>query len=216
METKTCSKCHKINPIFKFGKDKRNKDGHKSYCKRCEKGYCKKYYLNNIEKLKNRSKKYYENNKIKIQKQHNKYQQSHKQELKEYLKNYYQNNKKKIKKQRNKQTKEKRKKDPIYRMINSIRSRIYSALKRNAKSVMTRSLVGCDFEYLAYHLQCQFKKGMTWDNYSLYGWHIDHIKPVASFDLSKPKEQRKAFHYTNLQPLWAEENYSKGNKRIMK
>ncbi len=58
------------------------------------------------------------------------------------------------------------------------------------------------------------KDTMTWDNYGLYGWHIDHIKPLASFDLTDREQFLEACHYTNLQPLWAEENLSKGNKII--
>ena len=50
---------------------------------------------------------------------------------------------------------------------------------------------------------------MTWENHTTHGWHIDHVKPCAVFDLSKPEEQKKCFHYTNLQPLWAKENLSK-------
>jgi hypothetical protein len=71
-------------------------------------------------------------------------------------------------------------------------------------------LIGCNIEQLKQHLQNQFKLGMSWDNHGK--WHIDHIRPCASFDLSKPEEQRKCFHYTNLQPLWAEENISKKDK----
>ena len=51
---------------------------------------------------------------------------------------------------------------------------------------------------------------MSWDNYG--DWHIDHIRPCCSFDLSKIEEQEKCFHYSNLQPLWAEENMTKGGK----
>jgi hypothetical protein len=53
---------------------------------------------------------------------------------------------------------------------------------------------------------------MTWENHGRYGWHIDHIRPCASFDLADPEQQRKCFHYTNLQPLWASENMRKGDK----
>ena len=53
---------------------------------------------------------------------------------------------------------------------------------------------------------------MTWKNWGVKGWHLDHIIPCASFDLSLPEEQKKCFHYTNLQPLWAEDNLSKGSK----
>jgi desulfoferrodoxin (superoxide reductase-like protein) len=61
-------------------------------------------------------------------------------------------------------------------------------------------------------LEKQFKLGMNWDNYGRSGWHIDHIKPCASFDLTKKEEQLKCFHYTNLQPLWARENLIKSDK----
>ena len=76
----------------------------------------------------------------------------------------------------------------------------------------TEKLLGCTFEYFIEYLQRLFKVGMTWKNYGK--WHIDHIKPCASFDLSKLEAQKKCFHYTNLQPLWAEENLKKGAKII--
>jgi hypothetical protein len=47
---------------------------------------------------------------------------------------------------------------------------------------------------------------MSWDNWSLKGWHIDHIRPISSFDLSDPAQQKECFHYSNLQPLWAIDN----------
>ena len=55
---------------------------------------------------------------------------------------------------------------------------------------------------------------MSWDNWSIKGWHIDHIRPCSSFDLSDPTQQKECFHYTNLQPLWASENLKKNNKWV--
>ena len=66
-----------------------------------------------------------------------------------------------------------------------------------------------DVEYK--HLESQFKVGMTWDNYG--EWHIDHIKPLAAFDIKDPAQVAEASHYTNLQPLWAMENFTKSKKR---
>ena len=57
---------------------------------------------------------------------------------------------------------------------------------------------------------------MSWSNHGVWGWHIDHIIPLSSFNLRKKEEQKKAFNYKNLQPLWAEDNLSKGNKIIQK
>jgi hypothetical protein len=78
------------------------------------------------------------------------------------------------------------------------------------KSESTQILVGCTIEELWIHLEKQFKPGMTKENHGK--WHVDHIKPCSSFDLTKASEQRECFHYTNLQPLWASENLSKGNR----
>jgi hypothetical protein len=96
------------------------------------------------------------------------------------------------------------------RILHCLRTRINMSIKRNSKSESTIELLGCSVEFLKQHLESKFKSGMSWDNYGK--WHIDHIIPCASFDLSKPNEQRKCFNYTNLQPLWAIENIIKSNK----
>jgi hypothetical protein len=70
-------------------------------------------------------------------------------------------------------------------------------------------LLGCSINFLKKYLEDRFKEGMLWRNYGIYGWHIDHIIPCYNFDLSKLEEQNKCFHYSNLQPLWAKENWSK-------
>ena len=99
-----------------------------------------------------------------------------------------------------------------YRLMDSLRGRLNSALrKRNVvKLETTVKLVGCPMPELIKYLENKFKPGMSWKNREK--WHIDHVIPCISFDLSKLEEQRKCFHYTNLQPLWAHENYSKGTK----
>ena len=72
-------------------------------------------------------------------------------------------------------------------------------------------MIGCSILELKQYLELKFKKGMTWDNYSFYGWHVDHIKPCASFDLTDIEQQKECFHYTNLQPLWCNDNWIKGD-----
>ena len=86
------------------------------------------------------------------------------------------------------------------------------ALKGSYKAAPSLKLTGApSWEFVWEHLKSTFKEGMTRDNHGSV-WHIDHIIPCSSFDLTKPEEQQKCFHYTNLQPLWALENLKKGRK----
>jgi len=99
-----------------------------------------------------------------------------------------------------------------YRIKQSLRKRIRSAIMGFCKSKSTLRVLGCTVEELKNHLESKFSEGMTWDNYGYRGWHIDHIKPCALFNLERSEEQQQCFHYTNLQPLWAKDNMKKGKK----
>lgn len=104
--------------------------------------------------------------------------------------------------------------DPSARIARNLRTRLVKALRGSPKLSTSLELFGCTKEDLVKHLESQFQSGMTWNNYGLHGWHIDHIKPCASFDLTLDEEQRKCFHYTNLQPLWAKDNLKKGARNV--
>jgi hypothetical protein len=103
-------------------------------------------------------------------------------------------------------------KDIAYHLHTLIRLRIIHGIKRLSKKSSTFKLLGCTIRYLRTWLENNFKEGMNWQNWGRKGWHIDHIRPCASFDLSKESEQRKCFHYSNLQPLWWYENLAKKDK----
>jgi hypothetical protein len=103
--------------------------------------------------------------------------------------------------------------NPIYRITHNLRRRTLLALHGHYKADTTIKLVGCSAEELKKHLESLWTEGMAWENYGLHGWHIDHIIPLSSFDLSKEEDQRKALHYSNLQPLWAKDNLAKSNKK---
>lgn len=106
--------------------------------------------------------------------------------------------------------------DPNFKLQFLLRQRIRKALKMGSgsKSLSTPELIGCSVVELKTYLESKFKEGMTWENHGVNGWHIDHIKPCASFDLTDPAQQKTCFHFTNQQPLWALDNLSKGCKIV--
>lgn len=157
--------------------------------------YDRIYRKINKDKIKNNKKKYYSIEKNK---------KKHLAKCKEY---------RKISKyKRNTYLRNKTKSNINFKILKNLRSRISIAVKKIKKSNSTKNLIGISLDDFRLYLESKFKGGMTWDNYSRNGWHIDHIKPCASFDLTDPEQQKQCFHYTNLQPLWWYENLSKGCK----
>jgi hypothetical protein len=108
----------------------------------------------------------------------------------------------------------KRKTDAHTKIRDNLSLRMRLALKEQnlTKRNTTNELIGCTIPELKKYLEKKFQKGMTWKNQGRYGWHIDHIKPCSLFDLSIESEQKKCFHFSNLQPLWAKDNIIKSNK----
>lgn len=213
----------------------KNKDRAKEYHKQYyleNKDKVNEYLEKNKEYIKQRTRRYYENNKASFAERKKQYMQDNKEKISEYMKHYRVENEEAIKKQREQYFQEnredinarrrankkkeqeyqrkKRQNNINYRIINQLRCRVYKALRYKSKHTNTMELIGCTIECLKQHLAQQFRPGMSWDNYG--GWHVDHIRPCASFDLTDPEQQKECFHYTNLQPLWAEENLRKGVK----
>ena len=184
------------------------------------------YYLKNKEKINQYSKKRYQEHKEEVKKRTRDYFKQHKVHYRNLKRKYVKNNFKKVQ-EALKQWKIKNKQHILeyqrnyrkkYRKIlnNRIKfyysTRIRMVLKGLSKSKRTLELLGCSIEFLKCYLASKFTLGMSWKNYNYRGWHIDHIKPCASFDLSKASEQRKCFNYMNLQPMWREDNQKKGSK----
>jgi len=153
--------------------------------------YIKNWQLNNKEKVKGYKKNWQLNNK-------------------EYGSKWFQKNKKIVLKKRSLKLKT----DYNFKMKHQLGTRIRKALGGYVKkSKKTKDLIGCSVEQLWIHLEKSFKPAMTRKNHGKI-WHIDHIRPCSSFDLSKSEEQAKCFHYSNLQALFVHENLSKGSKIV--
>ncbi|KKM23460.1 hypothetical protein LCGC14_1614950 [marine sediment metagenome] len=137
----------------------------------------------------------------------------------QYQKQYCKDNKEKVK-QREKQYRKQYKKrkwttDPAYRIQCSLRAGIRRIIKTGSKTQALKDYLGCSGQELKQYIESQFKLGMNWDNYGLKGWHIDHRIPIITIKSEDDIAQLKIVcHYTNLQPLWAKENQSKGAKII--
>lgn len=233
---KRCITCEIYKDFLHFGKKSSSKDGYRNQCKSCRKIYriknkhkideYRKYYnkknkekirkreyvyrKSNIEKIKLRRKLYTENNKVKIQTTQRNYKIKNKEKIKEYNKLYKQINKDKINTQKRLYQQNRRKNDINYKLKDILRNRINKLIKRRQRS--TIEYLGCTIEEFIQYIESKFDKNMNWNNYGVYGWHIDHIRPLSSFDLSDNEELKQAMHYTNLQPLWAIDNILKSNR----
>lgn len=225
MNTKICGRCKIEQSVEFFGKDKNSKSGYRSACNDCRKIESKQYRENNKERRAKTLKDYYDKNKeviavkgkiryyddvektrdLKLKSYHkNKNKESNIQRVKKYRKE----NRSKL----NEWERNKKQTDPIYKLSSNVRDRINKFLNKNniTKKNKTFELVGCTPQQLKEHLEKQFREGMTWENHGKYGWHIDHIIPLSS--ATTEEELYKLCHFTNLQPLWAEENLSKGGR----
>ena len=210
MQLKKCSVCGEVKPKTEeyFGKLSKAKDGLRYDCKECR----RQEYKSNREHYIKRSKERYEEKKPEILKKNKVYKKKHKEHYRQLARQYYLDNKEEIIERSKRYLYKRIENDIGFKILQRCRTRLYKAVKGYEKSARTQELIGCSVEYLLKHLESQFKEGMTWENYG--DWHIDHIIPCASFDFTKANEQRKCFHYTNLQPLWADENYRKSDKLI--
>ena len=241
IKTKKCIKCKQMKVLFEFYFLK-NTNKYQNECICCNRIRRKEYYFKNKSSLsrtalekyhkvlkhelkyKNYQKEYRETNKHKnkdVKKQyHKKYYQDNKKKFSQHNKIYRLENKECYKEYIKNYRKCRKNNDVTYKILLNLRCRLSCVIKNNSKSASTKELLGCTVEFLKKHLEMQFQDNMTWDNYGtgfngrgMKEWHIDHIRPCASFYLIKEDEQQKCFHYSNLQPLWAKENLEKGSKR---
>lgn len=186
--------------------------------------YSKKYNSENADKLREKGRAYYAANKEK-QKQYQKRRREEiksdpvrhkkaqldrkerwnrdKAKIKARKKIYNIENREKNNKQKAKQRAIQRATNHEFKLLESMRSRVWHALKGAKKSDRTINLVGCTIKELRVYIENLWTNNMSWENYRHSGWHVDHIVPCCQFNLADPEQQKICFHYTNLRPLWA-------------
>lgn len=225
--TKLCKKCGEEKDKNKFSKDKKRKDGLQPHCKDCYSRYRKinresiivqkKYYYDiNKKRLSQQRKQKYVENIFKLRKQKNdcyRKNQLSRQKKIEYQKIYGREYERRteVKERRRKCQKERLKNDFKFVLRRRISSMLRSQLRSNKKQ-KTMEMLDFDLPQLKRHLEKQFTEGMTWEN--IGQWHIDHIIPISVFNFSLPEhlDFKRCWALSNLRPLWAKENLSKGAK----
>lgn len=242
MKTKKCTKCQKEKTSGEFAKHKLTKDGLQSQCRNCQKEYTKQHRIENPnydkeyreknkEKLEikriewkennpnylkewrdknpNKGREYYKENKEKQFDYNKKFKQNNPTYQKNYIKGWKETNPNYM----NKYHKIRSKYDPIFKLRRNISSNIGQSFKRACNGLYTKkskslNILGCDINFFIEHITSQFKEGMTLKNYG--EWHLDHIIPISSAQTEE--DIVKLCHYSNYQPLWAEDNFKKSNK----
>jgi len=188
-ENKRCPECGQLFPatLEFFYKNNQKKHGLSCYCKKCKDLKNTDWQKRNPEKVKEFHEKAME--KIKTTRY---------EEVLEYHRKW--NN-------------DKYKNDLEYHIERVLRERMKNSLKGKLKSDTTLALLGCSTNFFISHLESKFKEGMSWSNYGNGEgtWNIDHVIPCAKFILSIMEQQKECFHWSNLQPMWQNENRSKGS-----
>lgn len=157
--------------------------------------YQKQRRLKNPEKILNLNRKYYRERREEFCEKSRKWSKNNREKINAYRRDRFSN-------------------DANFREALRLRDRIRSAVRRSRlpKLAKTESLIGCSIQHLKDHLISLFTDGMTWELLMSGAIHIDHKTPCSKFDLTKKDQQLLCCHYTNLQPLWAEDNWRKGDK----
>ena len=226
---KKCIRCGKIKKINNFYPDKRKKDKRYSSCKKCSRKIKAEWLKNNVEKIRKKniiyriknkeryresSRLWYNKNSKKCCEKSRSWQKKNPEKTLYYAHKWRLKNLKKMNDYKKKWAKQKRDSDSGFRLNGSLTSAINQSLKGNKKGKHWEQLVGYTLEQLKKYIEKQFTEGMTWENYGKYGWHIDHIIPISAFNFEKSEDAdfKRCWALKNLQPLWAKENISKGNK----
>jgi len=217
---KTCKRCGITQEREKFPISSVNKKTgtiiRKSLCNDCDNQYWIEWRIKNRDKVREY------NQKPNSKRSREKYRNAHKTESRQYQIDHWDEIKAwnrvysktpKMREYGRNYKKKKREADINFKIYCDLKRRTILAIKGYVQNnIDILNLLGCDINFLRAYLESKFTEKMTWENHGLKGWHIDHIIPCAYFDMGNLIQRGKCFHYTNLQPLWAKDNLSKGAK----
>jgi hypothetical protein len=186
---KKCNTCNILKSLEEFSVNKAEKDARQRKCRPCSKKSMREYRVTNHALEVEKKAKWYAANRERVLNKSKKWNFENRAKI----------NIRKYKRYHS---------DINFKLADILRSRVNKFLRYGC----VFEALGCTLDELKAHLERQFQTGMSWDNWSKTGWHVDHIRPLSAFDLTKPAQFNAAVHYTNLQPLWASDNLSKHAK----
>jgi len=179
---KQCPTCLSYRNNFDFYKNHRTLDGLAYVRKACQYSYSKQYRSKNKNKISKIKKDLYIKNQDKVI---------------SYSRKHYKENRDQVMANVVKYRLKKSKTDPIFKLQKNLRQRLGKLLKQESSKIAI-AFLGCSLQEFKTYLESKFQPGMSWDNYGQFGWHIDHIKPLSSFDLTNKEDIKRACHYSNL------------------
>jgi hypothetical protein len=219
---KTCTSCGETKPTTEFYRSAACADGFQYHCKACDREKNRRWYKANPDKNRENSRRHHEENQEKINERRRQFFAANREKENERRRRWNEDNREK----RREYLRQYRKKngwkdreyarnrcqtDPAFRAASMFRTRFREWFKARGLKKNRRVLdaVGCTPEELVRHLESQFDPGMTRENWSADGWHIDHIIPIASAG-DDIEGMTRLWHFSNLRPLWAQDNLRKG------
>ena len=210
-----CTRCHKSKDISLFTKNKSKKNGINTWCAECTKDYNSLYYPKHKEK----SRQYAKDNADRIKKRMREYRmvylEVNKDKIRQKKKEYYERHYKEARREKMALNARKRRAEGrVCKLNRNMSLAVWRSLVYQKKGMKWETLVGYTIDQLRHHLEKQFTEGMTWDNYGINGWEIDHIIPLSIFNINGPESKgfKKAWALNNLRPLWASDNRIKRDK----
>lgn len=204
---KTCSKCKVEKLEGEFYSHIGGRDGLDSRCKTCVKNEASQFYKENREKGRLRQKKWRLENSEKASQADKNWRLENPLKKKRALAEWGRKNRAKINRYRRHRYHD----DPVFKITHTLRAACQRIFCGATKPARTLKLLGMELKEFRIYIQGQFCPGMTWENQGSV-WHLDHVRPLASFDLLDSEQQKLACHWENFQPLFAEENLKKGAK----
>ena len=208
---KTCGTCNEEKHVSSFCKHRLHKDGLSSICKVCASKAHKRWRNKNVDKGKTYQQQYYQANKQKLKSVTVEYKKTHPKNVAMWGRRWRKKNPERQKEYRKREYKRNRL-NPMFRLHSNIRCVLSRCINKKRVGKKTFEILGYTLDELKSHIESQFTDGMTWDNYG--NWHIDHIiaKSFFVFNSIDDVEFKMCWRLENLQPLWAKDNMSKGNK----